>query len=171
MITPTEGRLAGEARKSAGLNLAALHKEHSMKRAQLAMLEAAMSRIDRRCSSDDMPDDLGDTYRDGGKWVGATVHGLAVAHVIERIGNVKSARPSRHGTEVKLWRVHDDVKAYQFMQMLRASLDRNPMRPGEQIDGTALLPLNIMSQKGSPAVAATGPRRDENESATKSTQG
>ena len=127
MMTPTQGRREGEARMTIGMELAALHKERRIKQAQLAMLEAAMSRDDRTCTSDDMTADLSSEYDAGGKWVGAAVHALALARTIERVNYVKSARPSRHSADVKLWHVRDDDNAKLLMQTLRLWLERNPM--------------------------------------------
>lgn len=129
MMTVSQGRQEGETRKLAGMNVASQRKERRIKLAQLAMLDAGMGRPDRSCSSDDMPTDLAAEYADGGKWVGAAVAGTLAAKLVQRIGNRKSARPSRHSTEIKLWRIRDDSKALAFMQELRLWLERNPPEP------------------------------------------
>jgi hypothetical protein len=141
------------------MDLASLRKEHSIKRGQLAMLQAGMSRSDRHCTSDDMPTDLAAEYADGGKWVGPAVQTLALARIIERIGNAKSARPSRHATEVKRWRVRDDHQARLYAQALRLWLERNPLPPEPDDDAGMLFPTDpTPTNNGSPAVAAAGLR-------------
>jgi hypothetical protein len=131
MITATQGRAEGDARMLAGIALASLRKEHRIKSAQVAMIQAGLGREDRLCSSDDMAADLAEEYSDGGKWIGAAVHSLALARIVDRVGNVKSSRPSRHATEVKVWRIRDDFKARLFVQALTLWLNRNPLPPDD----------------------------------------
>ena len=126
-MTHEQSQYEGESRKQVGMGLAALRKAHAIKRAQLSILQTAMGRDDRTCTSDDAVSDLAKEYADGGKWVGPAVHGLALARIIVRIGTVKSARPSRHGNEVKLWRVRDDSLTGMYISALALWLERNPL--------------------------------------------
>jgi len=150
MNSTIQGRREGDARARLGMELASLKKERAIKMAQTAMLNAAMDRPERTCTSDDISGDLASEYDDGGKWVGAAVRGLALARVIEKTGHAVSARPSRHANEVKLCRVRDDANAAMYMQALRLWLQRNPLP--EPAITNSLFPDLEQSQKNTPSL-------------------
>ncbi|MCC7349407.1 MAG: hypothetical protein IT446_02460 [Phycisphaerales bacterium] len=125
-MTICEAQSEGERRKREGMDLAAMHKQRAIRCGQLAMLAAGLSRQSRTCSANDMPDDLGVKYANGGKWVGSAVLGLSRCGITEKAGHTESLRPARHCGDLKLWRIIDVAKAAAFIRQCRDWLARNP---------------------------------------------
>jgi hypothetical protein len=121
----------GERRKVAGMELAAARKGDLIHRAQKMMVEAAFTRPGLDFTSDDISDDLGREYSDGGAWVGAAVRGLALAGISIRAGQRKSQRPSRHANEVKVWKIRDVEAARAFCMPIPS----RPQTPSPEIGG------------------------------------
>lgn len=121
-----QGRREGQRRKELGMSLAAMNRERAIRKAQLALLAAGLARPDRLCSANDIPADLEAKYSDGGRWVGPAVRAMAMRRLIEKAGHDTSARPTRHGGDVMLWRIVSDERVGKAIAELRQWLERNP---------------------------------------------
>jgi len=91
-------------------------------RAQLAMLEAMLRRVDRTGTSDDMTPH-GQQNKNNAPWLGAAVRQLAEQDLIVRVGIVRSKRPSRKANEIKRWNLSSDIAAALKIRELRQLLE------------------------------------------------
>ncbi|MGE5610359.1 MAG: hypothetical protein ACM359_13985 [Bacillota bacterium] len=153
-----QGRDEGLRRKEIGIALAARRKTHRIKRGQLDFLNAGMARFDRTCRASDIARNRAIKYSDGGNWVGAAIRFLVKAKLIIKLGYDISPRPSRRGSDERIWVIADEERVNLFRQELEAWLAANPLPPDPQGDGgsspcPASLPLNTPSTI--PAAVAT----------------
>jgi len=107
-----------EAMKLRGMESGARHNAVTIAAGQVAFLQALLSSPCGYCSIDDATADLAEPFRDGGKWRGTVVRGLAVAGIIEPIGATASMRPSRHRGLLHCWRLKDRDKAARRLARL-----------------------------------------------------
>lgn len=112
----------GERRRDAALSIVRTHNAVHVWAAQFSLLTAMRSRANGEGSADDCTPD-GHTHTGNAPWIGAAVRQLAERKLIERIGYVRSARPSRKGNEVKRWRLRDAAAADVAIATLRCRLD------------------------------------------------
>lgn len=126
MHTTTEAITEAEARRDAGMELAAMRKRWLIERDTLAFLDAIMDRPDRTASTDDTVDDLRDRFADGGRWRGSIPSTLARQGLIRHAGVIPSCRVSRHRGYVTLWRALDIPAIERRRSELRRWLTDNP---------------------------------------------
>lgn len=102
----------GRDRRDAGLARASTprHRRLMIATGQLALLDAIATSPDGTGTTDDIADDAGTAFADGGRWRGAITHGLARLGLIERIDYTASYRPSRHGSTIGVWRLAADAR-------------------------------------------------------------
>lgn len=86
---------------------------------QLALLQALLSKNDRRCTLDDATEDLSITFSDDGKWRGHVTLGLFLEGLIDRVGAENSKRPSRNRGLLRLWLLLDESKARKRIESLQ----------------------------------------------------
>lgn len=77
---------------------------------QARFLRRIINSPDGVAAADDVPNDLRKKYRRGA-YVGAAIVGLLNAKIIKAVGRRASARPSRHGCEVKVFAIADRRRA------------------------------------------------------------
>jgi hypothetical protein len=87
---------------------------------QIALLEALLRSADGTATVDDATSDLSAKFERGGKWRGSIPSRLARNRIIERIGDCKSDRPSRHRSYVSVWRLVDRARALHEIDRLLA---------------------------------------------------
>lgn len=134
-VTRDEGRRRGEARRDEGVDRAAARRTWHIKRGTLVFLDAMLKRPDRTATTDDATDDLSQQYGDGGRWRGAIPKRFAAGGLIEQVGAIRSARPSRHAGLLSQWRAVDDDAIDRRRNELRHWLANNPHPPSEDGDG------------------------------------
>lgn len=88
-------------------------------KAQLELLQALLSKNDKRCTLDDATADLSIKFSDDGKWRGAVTLGLYNDKLIDRVGAENSKRPSRNRGLLRLWRLLDESKARKRIESLQ----------------------------------------------------
>lgn len=98
----------GEALRDRGMERAARHRQWRIAAGQLALLRAIRRNPERTATTDDATSDVSMQYADGGRWRGSVPQRLALDGLIERVGTVKSTRPSRHCGYVAVWGGRDD---------------------------------------------------------------
>jgi hypothetical protein len=91
------------------MSIAAARRRDDVWRCELRLIRALLSSPDGTASTDDCVDDLLVSFADGGRWRGSVPRSLSAAGLIERVEFVKSARASRHRTEIKRWGIRDRV--------------------------------------------------------------
>lgn len=107
--TPHAARAAGEARRDAGMSLAARRRQRLIWQAQVALIDAILSSPHRTATTDSIAADLGAKHADGGRWMGTVPRELALLNLIEKAGVVLSDRSARHRGYLTLWRGLDDA--------------------------------------------------------------
>ncbi|HEX4149857.1 MAG TPA: hypothetical protein VHY20_12750 [Pirellulales bacterium] len=117
---PDVGRLAGEQRKNAALDLLAACRELFMLRGRrallLRLLDASIATADDVRDSIELPPDLAPVC------LGAVPLALVRAGLIERAGFASTRRPAAHARPISVWRLVDRGKAVRW-------LAQNPDRP------------------------------------------
>lgn len=88
-------------------------------RGQLELLQALLSKNDKRCTLDDATADLSIKFSDDGKWRGAVTLGLFTDGLIDRVGAENSKRPSRNRGLLRLWQLLDEAKARKRIESLQ----------------------------------------------------
>lgn len=152
-MTPEEGRELGKKRAERGLKRAACKHDTEIRRDILRFLDALLASCDGTGTTDDTVDDLRSKFSDGGKWRGNITQWLLKAGLIFFTGWAVSARPSRHGGNVKVWKLVDRDAAVRYRDALKAEIARdagesaatdspavnstNPTFTGETNDGQA----------------------------------
>jgi hypothetical protein len=121
-LTVATLREIGNAKKQRGMALAAEARAEAVAAGQVALLRALMASDDGTATIDDATDDLTHRFVGGGKWRGTVTSALSRRGIIERIGDRKSDRPTRHRGYVSLWRLKDRNKARQEIERLTAWL-------------------------------------------------
>lgn len=86
---------------------------------QLELLQALLSKNDKRCTLDDATADLSIKFSDDGKWRGVVTLGLYNDKLIDRVGAENSKRPSRNRGLLRLWRLLDESKARKRIESLK----------------------------------------------------
>ncbi len=115
-------REIGDAKKQRGMALAADARAEAVAAGQVALLQALMAADDGTATIDDATDDLTHRFVGGGKWRGTVTSALSRRGIIERIGDRRSDRPTRHRGYVSLWRLNDRNKAQREIERLTAWL-------------------------------------------------
>lgn len=116
-------REVGEARKQRGMTISAEYRAELVASGQVAFLRALLASSDGTATVDHATADLSAKFANGGKWRGSIPSRLARQRIIERVGDTKSDRPSRHRGYVSLWRLLDRDKARQEIDRLTKWLD------------------------------------------------
>ena len=111
-----------------------LYKTYMRRLVQVAMLRAALERPERTCTATDASDDPFAKYLDNGPWVGHAVNELRKDGLIVRVGQDASVRKSRHGAEIKLWKVVDDNRARLTIGNFRRWMEDNPLPPKPTVE-------------------------------------
>lgn len=96
---------------------------------QIALLRAALNSEDGTATVDDATTDLSASFDNGGKWRGSIPSRLARCGIIQRVGDRKSDRPSRHRGYVSIWRLMNRDLAQQEINRLSAILDMKKENP------------------------------------------
>lgn len=114
----------GRRRKDCGMALALKFKCHKVAKGVLAMLEALFRSPDGTATIDDATsdEDLANPFADDGKWRGSVTRYLSSRNIIAPNGLATSCRPSRHGGDVKKWRLIDRAKAEALAKAIRSDL-------------------------------------------------
>jgi hypothetical protein len=86
---------------------------------QVELLQALLSKKDRRCTLDDATEDLSLKFSDDGKWRGRVTLGLFLEGLIDRVGAENSKRPSRNRGLLRLWILLDESKARKRIESLQ----------------------------------------------------
>ena len=113
-------RTQGDAQKEAGMALSAESRAELVAEGQIALLEALLRSAEGTATVDDATSDLSTKFDRGGKWRGSIPSRLARNRIIERIGDCKSDRPSRHRSYVSVWRLVDRERALHEIERLLA---------------------------------------------------
>lgn len=129
-------RQQGEAAKQHGMTLAADARAEAVAAGQVALLRALLAADDSTGTIDDATDDLDHRFEGGGKWRGTIPSALSRRGIIERIGDRKSDRPTRHRGYVSVWRLRDREKARQEIERLTAWLSAFEVKENPQSAGT-----------------------------------
>lgn len=117
------GRQLGEHRRDSALSLVREHKREQTAKVQLDFLIALRNSPTGEAAADDITTKLEKKYNGNAPYVGAAINGLAVARITYRVGQRKSARPSRKGNEIKVFRVLDKAKMNAKILTLEAELE------------------------------------------------
>ena len=115
-------RKQAEAAKQLGMMLSAERRAELVAAAQVAFLTALIESASGLATVDDATYDLSTTFERGGKWRGSVPSRLARQRIIERVGDRKSDRPSRHRGYVSVWRLNDAERARLEIKRLSAWL-------------------------------------------------
>ncbi len=88
------------------------------------MLEALLRSPDGTATIDDATSiyELAHPFDDDGKWRGSVPRVLSSRGIIVPAGLATSCRPSRHGGDVKRWRLVDRAKAEALAEAIRSDL-------------------------------------------------
>lgn len=86
---------------------------------QVELLQALLSKGNKRCTLDDATADLSLKFDDDGKWRGAVTLGLFTDGLIEQAGAENSKRPSRNRGLLRLWILLDESKARKRIESLQ----------------------------------------------------
>ncbi len=86
---------------------------------QVELLQALLSKNDRRCTLDDATADLSFKFDDDGKWRGHVTLGLFIEGLIDRVGAENSKRPSRNRGLLRLGQLLDESKARKRIESLQ----------------------------------------------------
>ena len=116
-------REVGDARKQRGMTLSADRRAELVAAGQVALLRALLVSADATATVDNATADLSEKFANGGKWRGSIPSRLARQRIIERVGDMKSDRPSRHRGYVSLWRLRDIKQALTEIDRLSRWLD------------------------------------------------
>lgn len=120
-MNTAEAIAQGELRKAAGIARAA-GRSANVWQTQLDFLTVLLDEPDRTATLDDAVGDLGEKFKQGGKWRGAAVRGLAEAGLIERAAVELSIRPARHRGYLTRWRATDPIAINAKIDELRRLL-------------------------------------------------
>lgn len=90
-------------------------------RAEIRFLEPLESRAET--STDAIPDEIADTYSDGGKWVGQIAAQLLREELIYEFRTIRSVRPSRHKGKIGLFGTRDIAAVQARISLLRLQLE------------------------------------------------
>ncbi len=137
-----ELREQGEAEKLRAMTLAAGAKPDKVTLGKVAFLRALLMSPDGTATIDDATADLAAEFADGGKWRGTVCLSLATAGNIERVGVVKSDRPSRHSGYVTRWRIRDRRKAALLLSRLVAAMDVRLLTAADLVNAKSETPLD-----------------------------
>lgn len=129
MIDRTLLQNKGEAKKETGMTLSAESRAELVAEGQIALLEALLRSADGTATVDDATSDLSEKFDRGGKWRGSIPSRLARQRIIERVGDCKSDRPSRHRGYVSVWRVINRDSAENEIERLSAILNAKKENP------------------------------------------
>lgn len=122
-------RSKAEAAKQRGMMLSAERRAELVAAGQVAFLRALSESQNGTATLDDATDDLSTKFDGGGKWRGSIPSRLARRRIIERVGDCKSVRPSRHRGYVSVWRLVDAERARMEIKRLSAWLDAGKQNP------------------------------------------
>ena len=136
-----DGESEGARRRDRATTAIREHRQRQCAEVQARFLRRLLESPDCQGAADDIPDDIRAKYRKNGAHVGAAICGLAQAGFIRVIGRRKSARPSRHGCEIKVFEVvnrrNSAIKLAALEAFLRTdSQETNTAAPGAT-DATA----------------------------------
>jgi hypothetical protein len=105
---PDSGWVEGERRRDRALSRVQTHHAPLIWRAQLDLLVAMRGRPDRTGTGDDITPP-GYEHIGSAGWIGAAVRQLAVRGLIVFVEWVRSTRASRHGNQIRRWRLADEA--------------------------------------------------------------
>ncbi|MDZ4849419.1 MAG: hypothetical protein SGI77_08990 [Pirellulaceae bacterium] len=143
-------REVGDARKLRGMMLAADRRAELVAASQVALLQALLASADSTATVDDATADLTEKFADGGRWRGSIPSRLARLRIIERVGDCKSDRPSRHRAYVSRWLLRDREQAQHEIDRLSRWLDatKNPLSAATDAGNSEPTNTNSINSNG-----------------------
>lgn len=139
-----DGTAEGERRRDAALDLLRERRAVYVRRAQRALLTAALDRgtgtADDVAAAMDLPPDL------DGRLLGAAPGALAHAGLICLAGYVRSTRPERHASVIAVWTLADRAAAVAWLR-------DNPDLPDLDGDAADVRQLTLFESESLPVAA------------------
>lgn len=139
------GTADGERRRDAALDLLRERRAVWVRRAQRALLTAAIERgeatADDVAAAVDLPPDI------DGRLLGAAPGALAHAGLLWLAGYVRSTRPERHASVIAVWMLADRAAAVAWLR-------DNPDLPDFDADGADVRQLELFTNNEPATVAA-----------------